>query len=69
MSRSKYLQQPVVLEKLPPDFRFGEYQLARRATALIPTLPATAETIRKLTYDPATGASLAYGNFGIKINQ
>lgn len=69
LSRSRYLQQPVIVEKLPPDFRFGEYQLALRATPLIQTLPTNAETIRRLSYDPATGASLAYGNFGIMVNQ
>ncbi len=66
-SRSKYIYQPVILEKLPPDFRFGVYQLAQRATPLT-TVPVTAQTIRRLAYDPATGNMLAYGDFGIKIN-
>ena len=66
-SRSAYIHQPVVLEKLPPDFRFGVYQLGQRATPLT-ALPLTARTIRRLAYDPATGNMLAYGEFGIKIN-
>ncbi len=66
-SRSAYIYQPVVLEKLPPDFRFGVYQLGQRATPLT-AVPVNARTIRKLAYDPATGNMLAYGDFGIKIN-
>jgi len=67
-SRSRYLAQPVILEKLPPDFRFGVYEAAQRATSLAP-LPVTANTIRRVAYDPATGSLLAYGDFGIKINR
>lgn len=67
LSRSKYLQSPIIFEKLLPDFRPGIYGLANKAAQITSILPEK-NYIRMMLRESATGSLLVYGDFGIKIN-
>jgi hypothetical protein len=68
LSRSRYLNQPIVFEKLPAQFSCGMPLLGHAANPIY-QLPKTGNTIRRLNIDPASGGLIVYGDFGTFINQ